>query len=231
MDFPGCHDTAGADPHHRCGRHDAQPFPRTPDRVRRLPRSLRVPGRTCPVSAEHWIGIWGEALYAGLILAFAQGMELLRAASERYAYHLDLSTVARIWRGGCIIRAALLGPISAVFREEPGRRNLILDPKMADVLNRRQDALRQATAAAVQTGVPVPAYAAGPRVFRRLPSHLAARKPGAGPAGFLRLPPLRARGCGRHLPYRLGWGMTRDAPPSKPVQGLEPRPKAGWRVL
>ena len=111
-------------------------------------------------SAEHWIGIWGEALYAGLILAFAQGMELLQAASERYAYHLDLSTVARIWRGGCIIRAALLEPISAVFQAEPGRRNLILDPKMADALNRRQDALRQATAAAVQTGVPVPAFAA-----------------------------------------------------------------------
>jgi 6-phosphogluconate dehydrogenase len=116
-------------------------------------------------SAEHWIGIWGEALYAGLILAFAQGMELLQAASERYAYHLDLATVARIWRGGCIIRASLLESIGAVFRQEPGRRNLILDPKMAEALNRRQDALRQATAAAVQSGVPAPAYAAALAYF------------------------------------------------------------------
>ncbi len=121
---------------------------------------LSGPRPTLSGSAEHWVGIWQEALYAGLILAFAQGMELLQAASERYAYHLDLATVARIWRGGCIIRAALLESIGAVFRQEPGRRNLILDPKMAETLNRRQDALRQATAAAIQSGVPVPAYAA-----------------------------------------------------------------------
>jgi len=123
-------------------------------------RVLAGPQPTPSGSAEHWIGIWEEALYAGLILAFAQGMELLQAASERYAYHLDLATVARIWRGGCIIRASLLEPIDAVFREAPGRRNLILDPKMAEALNRRQEALRQATAAAIQSGVPVPAYAA-----------------------------------------------------------------------
>jgi len=127
---------------------------------REASRVLSGPRPTLSGSAEYWIAVWEEALYAGLILAFAQGMALLQAASERYGYHLDLATVARIWRGGCIIRAALLEPIHAAFREDPARRNLILDPKMADALNRRQDALRQATAAAVQTGVPAPAFAA-----------------------------------------------------------------------
>jgi 6-phosphogluconate dehydrogenase len=116
-------------------------------------------------SAEHWIKMCEEALYAGLILAFAQGMELLQAASEHYGYHLDMATVARIWRGGCIIRAALLEPIREAFREDPARRNLMLDPKMADALNLHQDALRQVTAAAIQTGVPVPAYAAALEYF------------------------------------------------------------------
>jgi 6-phosphogluconate dehydrogenase len=127
---------------------------------REASRVLSGPRPTLSGPAEHWVGIWEEALYAGLILAFAQGMELLQAASERYGYDLDLATVARIWRGGCIIRASLLDGIGAVFRDDPARRNLMLDPKMAEALNRRQDALRQATAAAVQTGIPVPAYAA-----------------------------------------------------------------------
>jgi 6-phosphogluconate dehydrogenase len=127
---------------------------------REASKILAGPRPTPSGPGDHWIGIWEEALYAGLVLAFAQGMELLQAASARYAYDLDLAAVARIWRGGCIIRAALLEPIGAAFREEPKRRNLILDPKMAATLNRRQEALRQATAAAMQSGVPVPAYAA-----------------------------------------------------------------------
>jgi len=128
-------------------------------------RALAGPRPTPSGSAEGWVDVWKEALHAGLILAFAQGMELLQAASDRYGYGLDLAAVARIWRGGCIIRASLLDAIGAVFREDPGRRNLIAAPPMAEALNRRQGALRQATTAAVQIGVPVPALAAALAYF------------------------------------------------------------------
>jgi 6-phosphogluconate dehydrogenase len=58
----------------------------------------------------------GHALFAAIILTYAQGMALLAAASTKYEYRLDLEAVARIWRGGCIIRAALLEEIRAAFR-------------------------------------------------------------------------------------------------------------------
>ena len=57
-----------------------------------------------------------SALYAAMIITYAQGMALLAVASDKYKYHLDLEAVARIWRGGCIIRAALLEDICAAFR-------------------------------------------------------------------------------------------------------------------
>ena len=60
----------------------------------------------------------GRALYAGMIIIYAQGMALLAVASDKYKYHLDLEAVARIWRGGCIIRAALLEDICAAFRAQ-----------------------------------------------------------------------------------------------------------------
>ena len=60
-----------------------------------------------------------RALYAGMIITYAQGMALLAVASDKYEYHLDLEAVARIWRGGCIIRAALLEDICAAFHTRP----------------------------------------------------------------------------------------------------------------
>ena len=66
----------------------------------------------------------GHALYAGMIIIYAQGMALLAVASDKYEYHLDLETVARIWRGGCIIRAALLEDICAAFHASSDLPNL-----------------------------------------------------------------------------------------------------------
>jgi 6-phosphogluconate dehydrogenase len=62
----------------------------------------------------------GHALYAAMIIAYAQGMAVLAAASDKYEYALELEAVARIWRGGCIIRAALLEDIRMAYRNQPG---------------------------------------------------------------------------------------------------------------
>src|SRR5208337_4514276 len=71
-----------------------------------------------------------NALYAGMIMTYAQGFSLLEAASAAYGYGLSLETVARIWRGGCIIRAALLEHIRAAFQARADLDNLLLDPKL-----------------------------------------------------------------------------------------------------
>jgi 6-phosphogluconate dehydrogenase len=98
-----------------------------------------------------------DAVYAGAILAYSQGMAQLWKASQAYAYHLPLESVARIWRGGCIIRAMLLEPVRAAFRARPDLPNLLLDSALGDAVEARQESLRAVVCAAVEQGIAVPA--------------------------------------------------------------------------
>ena len=98
----------------------------------------------------------GRALFAGLMIVYAQGMALLPVASDRYKYHLDLEAVARIWRGGCIIRAALLEDICAAFVVRPDLPNLLLDPNLSRKVMNHQESLRQVVCLAAEFGVPTP---------------------------------------------------------------------------
>jgi 6-phosphogluconate dehydrogenase len=98
----------------------------------------------------------GRALYAAMIITYAQGLALLEVASDKYKYHLDLEAVARIWRGGCIIRAALLEDIGAAFHARRDLPNLLLDPNLSRKLMEHQEDLRQVVCQAVESGVPTP---------------------------------------------------------------------------
>lgn len=99
-----------------------------------------------------------DALYSAMCMVYAQGMALLTVASEKYTYQLDLEAVARIWRGGCIIRARLLEDICAVFRTHPHLPNILLDPHLAQKIMARQAALRQIVCQASILGIPTPAF-------------------------------------------------------------------------
>jgi 6-phosphogluconate dehydrogenase len=98
----------------------------------------------------------GRALFGGLIVTYAQGMALLAAASAKYKYQLDLESVARIWRGGCIIRAALLEDICAAFRVKRDLTNLLLDASLSRKLLAHQEDLRHAVCVASELGIPAP---------------------------------------------------------------------------
>jgi 6-phosphogluconate dehydrogenase len=100
------------------------------------------------------------AMLAAMLATYAQGLDLLRVASKRYDYGTHLADVARIWRGGCIIRAALLEDARAAFAANPELPNLLLAPKVAAAVSARQVALRAAVRAGVELGLPVPALAA-----------------------------------------------------------------------
>ena len=106
-----------------------------------------------------------RALYAGLVVTFAQGLALLATASAKYEYGLDLETLARIWRGGCIIRATLLDDIRAAYRQQPGLVNLLLDPELARKLTDHQGDLRRIVAAAAELGLPAPGLASALAYF------------------------------------------------------------------
>jgi 6-phosphogluconate dehydrogenase len=124
---------------------------------------LAGPEVTAEVSGEdkeRLIGVLEDALYVAKISSYAQGMALLRAASDAYEYGLNLAELARIWTGGCIIRAKLLEPIMTAFRNNPALDNLLIAPEFVDTVNSATHACREAVILARKHGLPCPAMSA-----------------------------------------------------------------------
>jgi 6-phosphogluconate dehydrogenase len=117
---------------------------------------LRGPSPAFKGEKERFISQIEKALYVGMIGAYAQGMALLKQASESYDYGLNLEAVARIWRGGCIIRSALLEDFRAAYQARPDLPNLLMDPHLAQEVVLRQDDLRTVISMAVKRGIPAP---------------------------------------------------------------------------
>ncbi|WP_346292252.1 NADP-dependent phosphogluconate dehydrogenase [Sphaerothrix gracilis] len=118
-----------------------------------------------------------DALYCSKICSYAQGMELLGVASKEFNYNLNLSETARIWKGGCIIRARFLDKIKHAFQEDPNLPNLLLAPEFKQTILDRQAAWREVIAMAASIGIPVPAFSASLDYFDsyrrdRLPQNL-----------------------------------------------------------
>jgi 6-phosphogluconate dehydrogenase len=99
-----------------------------------------------------------DALYAARICAYAQGMALIRAGSERYDWGINLAEIGRIWKGGCIIRARLLDPVRQAFARTPGLVNLLVDPAIADGVGNAQGGWRRTVARAADAGIPMLAH-------------------------------------------------------------------------
>jgi len=106
-----------------------------------------------------------DALYASKIVSYAQGMELLGAASATYGWQLKFGEIATIWRGGCIIRAQFLNRIKEAYERNPGLKNLLLDPFFCDVVAKTEANWRFAVAQAIEAGVPAPAFSASLAYF------------------------------------------------------------------
>jgi 6-phosphogluconate dehydrogenase len=99
-----------------------------------------------------------DALWASKVVAYAQGLDQLRAASDAYRWGVDVATVAKIWRAGCIIRARLLERIREAYAiaDLP---TLLADPDLAEQLGQAQDGWRRVVSLAASQGVPVPGFA------------------------------------------------------------------------
>lgn len=118
-----------------------------------------------------------DALYCSKICSYAQGMALLSAASKSFNYELALSEIARIWKGGCIIRAGFLDKIKTAFNDNSSLPNLLLAPEFKQTILDRQSAWRDVLATASKQGIAVPAFSASLDYFDsyrrdRLPQNL-----------------------------------------------------------
>ena len=120
-----------------------------------------VPAAKAPASVDkkQLVADVRAALYASKICSYAQGMNLIRAKSVEQKWNLNLGDMARIWKGGCIIRAAFLGDIKAAYDRNAALDSLLVDPFFAKGLAARQAAWRRVVGLGVSSGVAMPVRA------------------------------------------------------------------------
>jgi 6-phosphogluconate dehydrogenase len=127
--------------------------------------------------AESFTGRLKGAVHASIIISYAQGFHMMRAASKEYDYKLPLSDVARIWKGGCIIRSRLLDQIMNAFEKNTQLENLIVDSEFAKMLNELERGWRDSVRLGKEQQIPIPAINASLDYFdgyrsERLPANL-----------------------------------------------------------
>jgi 6-phosphogluconate dehydrogenase len=118
-----------------------------------------------------------HALYASKICSYAQGFQLMQYASTEHNWGLNYGSIALMWREGCIIRARFLERIKEAFDKDPNCRNLLLVPYFRERIEKGQESWRRVVAAAVEHGVPIPAFSSALAYYdgyrsERLPANL-----------------------------------------------------------
>lgn len=118
--------------------------------------STSLPGPAEPASVAD-LDRLDEAVYAAKLLSYTQGFMMLAAASHEYGWKLDMAAIARLWRGGCIIRADFLDDIASAFERNPDLAHLALDEHLGAELASTIDALREHVVAGAAAGCALPA--------------------------------------------------------------------------
>ncbi|UGT62254.1 NADP-dependent phosphogluconate dehydrogenase [Nocardia asteroides] len=111
-----------------------------------------------PTDADTFTEDIRRALYASKVIAYAQGFDQIAAGSTEYGWNLTPGDLARIWRGGCIIRARFLNRITEAYDRNPELPSLILDPYFRDAIETGIDSWRRVVSTATLLGIPVPAF-------------------------------------------------------------------------
>lgn len=129
------------------------------------------------VEKEPFLKALEQAYYFSMIVTYAQGMHLLSRASTEYNYDLHMADIAKIWRGGCIIRSAFLNDIYNAWVKNPTLEHLLLDEGVANIIKSIIDGTRTVISHAVVEGIAIPAYASSLSYFdnfrnKRMPSNL-----------------------------------------------------------
>jgi 6-phosphogluconate dehydrogenase len=129
------------------------------------------------LSRDEFIEQVRRALYASKICSYAQGFAQMRAASEHYGWNLQYGDIAKIFRGGCIIRAQFLQNITDAYERNRELKNLLLDDYFKNAVEKYQGAWRHVIAIAVQRGIPTPSFSSALAYYdsyrtARLPANL-----------------------------------------------------------
>ncbi|MFT9008812.1 MAG: NADP-dependent phosphogluconate dehydrogenase [Bifidobacterium sp.] len=124
-------------------------------------RKINLPGPDFSIAQQNegtFVEEVRKALYASKIVAYAQGFDEIAAGAQQYGWNIDLGAVARIWRGGCIIRAEFLDRISDAYASGRQTTSLLFDPSFKTVIGKAQDSWRAVISLATQGGIPIPGF-------------------------------------------------------------------------
>jgi len=129
------------------------------------------------MSKQDLVGKVRNALYASKIVSYTQGLDLISKVGTDKGWDLKLGEIAKIWRGGCIIRARFLNRITEAYQSASPPTNLMLSPFFTDVLNKGQQDWREVVALATTNGIPVPSFGGSLSYYdayraERLPANL-----------------------------------------------------------
>ncbi|WP_018610897.1 NADP-dependent phosphogluconate dehydrogenase [Segetibacter koreensis] len=118
-----------------------------------------------------------KAFFFSMIITYSQGMHLLQKASKDFQYNLNLDEIAKIWRGGCIIRSLFLNDIFNAYQKDPSLQHLLLDGKVKELIAEALPGARSIVSKATAAGIAMPAYASSLSYFdafrsKRMPSNL-----------------------------------------------------------
>ncbi|MEM7192875.1 MAG: NADP-dependent phosphogluconate dehydrogenase, partial [Pseudomonadota bacterium] len=120
-------------------------------------KKLKGPKKGYRGSRKALISAIRDALFCSKICSYAQGFALMREAQDEYGWKLNFGAIAKIWRGGCIIRARFLQKITDAYAADKKLPNLLMDPYFRRAIHKGQEPWRQVVAWAAQAGVPCPA--------------------------------------------------------------------------
>ena len=146
----------------------------------RVEASKILPGprvEKCNINKDDLIAAIRDALYCSKICSYAQGFQLMREAQSEYDWSLNFGEIAKIWRGGCIIRAAFLQKITDAFEGKPNLANLLLDEYFQKTINQYQYNWRKVIGIAVDHGISIPTFSSALSYYdgyrsARLPQNL-----------------------------------------------------------
>ena len=126
---------------------------------------------------EDFVSSIRDALYCSKICSYAQGFQLMMEAQKEYNWDLNFGEIAKIWRGGCIIRAAFLQKITDAYSKSPDLPNLLMDDYFKNCIKKYQSSWRKVIGIAIEYGIPVPTFSSAISYYdsyraERLPQNL-----------------------------------------------------------
>jgi len=123
-------------------------------------KSLRI-----PMAAEVFTAQLEDALYFGIVTAYAQGLAMLQVASRDLEMEIPLPQVVKIWRAGCIIRSVLLDQFCSILEKQPDLSNIMLDEDIVKILRGKEQNIRSAVINALSSRIPAAGLASAVSYF------------------------------------------------------------------